>query len=474
MKARLTWSSLPIKWKLTLLSSLLLFVLFSAYTTVQYWFVEQWMIKQEKTAVRQNMREILNYFLERELSFDEDDYPLIRNFLEKANEPNQLIRVLDEQGRPVVTVSNDVSEQWVEPTPMDNTELVGTRYSDHRLLVMRSPLTIFQFNGTIEIVKSMERFDKLIDAFFHVMIVCGAATVILSGLGGRLLARLLLKPLQAMADTIRNIKTKGLSERARVADNDDEMAQLMKMFNRMMDQVERSFRQQKQFVEDASHELRTPVAIIEGHLAMLQRWGKNDPAVLEESLQASAQELARLKGLIQELLALTRAEADALPEENAERTEPERSIRQIVKNAAVAYPHFRFELELDTLAGVCVAISQRHLEQIMLIVLDNAVKYSGESNIVRIAGKIENELVRLDVTDYGVGIAEADLPYVMDRFYRVDKARSGGQAGYGLGLAIANRLALRYGGTIDIRSKLGQGTTVSILLKLAQSPFVET
>lgn len=462
----LSFSRLPIKWKLTLWSSLLLVLLFAAYNAVQYVFIEKWMIQREKLGTRENMREILNYLLENELTFDERGLTRVRAYLEKANHPEQAIRVLDATGRPIVEVSDHMPPGWREAVPAYVPQGSGATYFQDRLLVMRSPLTIFAFTGTVEIVKSTESFVELIGAISRIMLACGVGAVVLSGLGGRLLAGQLLKPLQAMAGAIRNIKRQGLHVRVQVNDSQDEIATLMKMFNNMMDQVERSFQQQRQFVEDASHELRTPIAIIEGHLALLKRWGKNDPAILEESLNVSIQELARLKALVEELLALTRAEEN-VPAEGNQAANPDRVVRQVVKQMAVLYDSFRFDVELKPLAGISLAIAEPHLEQILLILLDNAVKYSAEDKIVLLRGSVEGggaegETARIEIADRGIGIPAADLPYVADRFYRVDKARSREQGGHGLGLSIAKRLVERYNGTLVIDSMEHVGTTVSI------------
>jgi len=268
-----------------------------------------------------------------------------------------------------------------------------------------------------------------------------------------------------MNETIRKIKQKGLQERVQFYDNQDEIASLMKMFNKMMDQVERSFRQQRLFVEDASHELRTPLAIIEGHLAMLRRWGKNDPAVLEESLHASIQELTRLKGLVQEMLELTRAEQE-LQEREARLPHPAQAIRQIIRNIAVLHPSFQFAEDVDALDGLSLAVGEEHLEQILLILLDNAVKYSGESRRIEVSAVLWQQSARISISDRGIGIPEQDLPYVMDRLYRVDKSRSSEQSGHGLGLSIAKRLVEKYDGSLTIQSIEGKGTTVSFLLPI--------
>lgn len=461
-------SRLPIKWKLTLWSSVLLFLVFIAYNTVQYFFVEKWMMRQEEQAAEQTMREILNFALERESTFAGDDLHEMRSFLQKINQHNQRIRILDEQGVPVAVVSDGIEDSMAAAITSVPREPWRSAHISGNLLLMERPITIFQFVGTVEIVKNIQEFEQLSGALFRFMAVGCLVAVIVSGLGGRLLARQLVKPLQAMNQTMKNVKQKGLSERVEFYDNHDELATTMSMFNEMMDKLERSFQQQRQFVEDASHELRTPIAIVEGHLGMLRRWGKHDPAVLEESLQISMEELSRLKALVEELLVLTRAEHLELDEAVAV-CEPEQVISQTIKNVKVLHPAFHIERDLQVLSGVCLAISVEHLEQILLILLDNAVKYSQERKKIAVRATVIEERVCLEISDAGIGIPAKDLPYVTDRLYRVDKARNrknGAADGNGLGLSIAKRLVERYHGALAIESVEHEGTTVKVFLPI--------
>lgn len=452
---------MPIRWTLTLWSAFLIFVLFIAYNTVQYVFVEKWMIGQEKAQARQKMNDILNGLLEREAGFTEDELPQIRSYLDKKNENDQLIRIIDPQGNKVIAVSEGIPEEWIAPKLKAKTEIVVVDHSGHSLLVMRSPITIHSFNGTVEIVKNMDQFHELTEAILRVFVFSGLGAVVLSGLGGGLLARQLLKPLQSMARTMRNVERKGLKERMTVPDKEDEIATLMKIFNGMMDQVERSFSRQSRFVEDASHELRTPIAIMDGHMSLLLRWGKHDPEALEESLNISYHELARLKALVQDLLTLTRTEKDGHTAAEFTRR-ADRTILGIIGQWEQLHPDYTFETAFAGFADREVAVSERHLEQLMTILLDNAVKYSEAGSPVRITGSVHGDKAIFEVADCGTGIPEKDLPYVTDRFYRVDKARSRKLGGTGLGLAIAKQLVELYNGSITIQSTESVGTTVTI------------
>ena len=453
---------LPVKWKLTLSSALLLLLLMAAYNAIQYAFVERWMQEEQEAKATAEMREILNYLLEQEYTFAEAEISTIRNDLEKVIDSKQMIRILDSKGAAIIEVKDDFPDEWLYRNEAALKREKAARFAIGDLLVYRSPLIIFDYDGTVEIVSSIDEFSRLKDAFSRIMLLCLAGAVVLSGFGGWLLSRRLLSPLQAMNETIRKVKQNGLQERMPLDGPQDELYVLMSHFNEMMEQVEHSFIQQRQFVEDASHELRTPVAILEGHLAMVNRWGKSDPNVLEESLQISMHELGRLKRLVEELLSLTRAERLAVAEYEPQAANAADIIRTVVRNMSMLYPAFRFEVRMEKATDVQLPIAGDDLEQLLIIAMDNAVKYSGQSRDVTVCCEVNEEerYATVAVVDRGIGIPANELPYVWDRFFRVDKARGGGQNGFGLGLSIAKRITERHGGKVAIESEVGKGTTI--------------
>jgi two-component system sensor histidine kinase ArlS len=302
----------------------------------------------------------------------------------------------------------------------------------------------------------LENFDSINNILLLVLAVGGLTALFLSVLGGLIVARRMLLPIRSMTETMSKIKKQGMDERVIVVENRDEISSLAKMFNEMMDQLELSFRQQKQFVEDASHELRTPISIIEGHLALLNRWGKKDPAILEESLTTALQETNRLKGLIQDLLELSQAESPVWV--NSEVIDVVDVIESVVEKVSTLYRNYNFQMDIKDLAGLKISINPDHLEQILIILLDNAVKYSLNEKAIQLVGFIQDQWLAIKVIDFGIGIPEEDLPYVHQRFYRVDKARTRENGGHGLGLAIAKHLVEKYEGSIQLSSEEHRGT----------------
>lgn len=457
---------MPIKFKLTLGSTVLILALLVGYNTLQYMIMEQWIIHREKKNIQQNMNAILNDFLEQEIQFKQANLAGIKLYLNKMNRDDQRIRILGDDNRAIITITNNVPDNEInglESLSITRQAFGIYKKDGYSLLIMKSPLTIHEFTGTVEIVKSLEQFEELLKTVSQVMFYFALGAVALSILVGWLLTRNLLRPLQGMAQTIRDVKSKGMQERMHPALNGDEISTLMLMFNEMMDQVEDAFRQQTRFIEDASHELRTPIAIIEGHLAMLRRWGRKDPVILNESLEASLEEFARLKRLIMELLTLSRVEKDTSDAE-APLTDLPGTIESIVDRFALIHPDFNIETDVLRVNSASLMVPAEHLEQMLLIILDNAAKYSLQDKTIVVRAEVYDQQLHLDVIDRGIGIPDKDIPYVTERFYRVDKARSRDQGGTGLGLSIAKRLVDRYQGTIAIRSKELSGTTVTLIL----------
>ncbi|TVY08879.1 sensor histidine kinase [Paenibacillus cremeus] len=464
---RIALSRLPIKWRIVLMSTVILCLLFVLYNAVQFVTIRSWLTNQEQLSMKRTLAQIDDYFQEKKGTADPELISKSQSYLEKWIEKKQLIRILDQSGTPVVTVSNHLPTEWVEPESVQRLQQLNIWHEDEHLLVLRGPIATDQFRGTIEIINNLELLDHISDLILFVMLAAAIGSVFLSGLGGLVLSKQLLTPIQSLAETIQNIKTRGMHERVRPMNNNDELSRLAWHFNDMMDQLEAAFQQQKQFVEDASHELRTPLTIMKGHLSLLQRWGKDDPEVLDISLEAALQEFQRMDGIVQELLELTRAEtqpATALMESVSAKS----YIQHTLNRFAAAHPSFTVESELEMAETETIAVVPFQLEQILLILLDNAVKYSSETFLVRVEGKRRGAHVEINVIDFGMGIPDRDVPYVFDRFYRVDKARSRQQGGTGLGLSIAKRLVERNQGQISITSKENEGTTVTVRFPLEE------
>ena len=283
------------------------------------------------------------------------------------------------------------------------------------------------------------------------------------------ISRLISKPIEQIHDIIASINEDNIdSKRLIIPKKNDEFAVVSQQFNELLDKISFYISQQKHFVEDVSHELRTPVAIVEGHLKLLNRWGKDDPEVLEESLEASLAEIKRMKTLVQEMLDLSRAPQVREQYKDAT-TEVVDTLTQIVANFKVLYPDFTFVLDIDSKADLLSPIYRNHFEQVIIILLDNAVKYSTNRKEIIVSLSTVADQVEIGIQDFGMGLSEEDKKKVFSRFYRVDKARSRERGGNGLGLSIAKELIEGYNGSISLTSHLEQGTVFKVKLPIVSS-----
>jgi two-component system, OmpR family, sensor histidine kinase ArlS len=281
-------------------------------------------------------------------------------------------------------------------------------------------------------------------------------------IGSRVSKRLLL-PVKKMTETVKSISAKDMNTRLDVSGSKDELKDLAKTFNNMLDRLQRSYELQNQFVSDASHELRTPIAVIQGYANLLDRWGKEDKAVLEESIAAIKSESESMKRLVEQLLFLARSDKHTQKIEMTDFKINE-LIDEVVKETKII--DCKHEILNQYNEYITITGDRNLLKEALRIFIDNSIKYTGESGVIRINSYSRNKNLILEIEDTGPGISKEDLPHIFDRFYRADKSRTKETGGTGLGLSIAKWIVLKHAGTIEVHSKPGWGTRISILLPL--------
>lgn len=303
---------------------------------------------------------------------------------------------------------------------------------------------------------SVERLRQLV-----ALLAVFAAAVTLAA--GALLAGRALRPVATLTETAGAIaRSRDFSKRVRVGKRRDELGRLADTFNEMLAGLEQSYQREQRFVDDASHELRAPLTAIQGNLELLRRYPDKSPAEQQEALNEATREAQRLSRLVADLLALARA--DAGMSLLRQRVELDRVLLDSLAQARHLARGQR--VELAALEPALVEGDPDRLKELFLILLDNALKYTPPEGQVILNLCRSNATVEVTVHDTGVGISPDDLPRVFDRFYRVDTARTPDPGGTGLGLPIARWIVEQHGGKIELESKPGQGTTVSVRLPL--------
>lgn len=383
--------------------------------------------------------------------------PAIYHYFAAQESPEITYRIFNHNNQ-LIYASRHVTLSNIDPqAPLQFVDMKGLP-----VLVASSPVYSNengQFLGNFQYVVQAGGFGQIEvqqDRFFLRSLLL---LILISGALAWLVSMQFLRPLSYLNNALDMVEEENLSElRMRKPRSADEWSDLTIHINRLLDKIELYVKNQKQFVEDVSHELRTPVAIVEGHLTMLNRWGKNDPEILEESISASLQEISRMKGLVQEMLDLMRAD-HAEVDYKDEITEISSTTRQVYNNFVMLYPNFQFYLDADKEGSeVYIRMFRNHFEQVLIILLDNAVKYSLDRKEIHLSVSTTLSNVEIAVQDFGEGMTEEDKERVFGRFYRVDKARARDKGGNGLGLSIAQQLVQSYKGAIRVESVLGHGS----------------
>jgi heavy metal sensor kinase len=291
--------------------------------------------------------------------------------------------------------------------------------------------------------------------------------LVLAGAGGWFLAGRTLKPVERIAEIARGIGESDLSRRIDV-ETDDELGRLASTLNGMIARLEEAFVKQRQFVADASHELRTPLAVIQAESSLVLEKPR-DPEQYRRSLELVSQEVDYMSEIVGKLLVLARSDAGS-EQLNVQDIDLAGLLAELGQDLEALAQERGLELTFDPMDPLTVKGDRVRLRQLFLNLLDNALRYTPGG------GAITGSVVRLDdravvsIGDTGIGIPEEHLPFIFDRFYRVDKVRTNGEGGTGLGLSIATSVAKMHGGTIEVESRVGGGTTFRVLLPLAGPP----
>ena len=257
------------------------------------------------------------------------------------------------------------------------------------------------------------------------------------------------------------------AENARLKTGDQQLAGLELAVNNLIERMRESYRTQTRFVSDASHELRTPIAVIKGYADMLDRWGKTDEKVLTESIEAIKTESEHMNYLVEQLLFLARGDNGKTKMAFAD-FDLGQMIREVYEEYVMIDSEHNYRCAAES--GIMVYGDISMLKQTARILLDNAKKYTPEGGDVRISAGIEHGEPYFSVQDSGIGIDPDSLPHIFDRFYRADSSRTRGTGGTGLGLAIARWIVGKHGGRFDVLSRENLGSRFKVYLPAGKNP----
>jgi two-component system OmpR family sensor kinase len=323
---------------------------------------------------------------------------------------------------------------------------------------------------TLVVLCSLHEQEDLLERASYALLIAVPLALLLASLGGYFLARKSLAPVVRMSATAARIGAANLHERLPIINERDELGGLARVINALLSRLDASFEQQRRFMADASHELRTPVAIMrsETEVALSQRERSNRE--LRESLAIVNDETRRLTHTVEDLFTLTRADAGQYKLASKEFYLDELAA-EVAHSVRTLVAEHELTLQLEATQEMPIRGDENLLRRLLLNLLDNAIKHTPRGGAVMISCKPEGARYVITVSDTGTGITAEAQPHIFDRFYRADTARSRDEAdtagltsGAGLGLSIARWIAEAHDGTLELLHSSDKGTAFQIIL----------
>jgi two-component system, OmpR family, sensor kinase len=475
---------MAIRTKLTIWYTSVLALVLVAFGAGVYTVLTLAMVRQLESNLQQSAETVWPVFRATgvRVAGQDDNNPLVvpRPAQDPFRAAEVFVEILDRNTKVVGISSNLFQEESPRYSPLDPQGLTRLRalsetlqtesFSTVRLSGLPSLYVLTRalrdpqggLMGYLQVASSLESIETAQRILLVSLIALGTGGLIISAVLGAFLARRALRPVDRITQTALAIyRAENLDQRVPEPKTEDEVGRLSAAFNEMLDRLSRLFSAQQRLVADVSHEMRTPLTVIRGNVDLLNAMGCADP----ESLDALKRESDRMTRMVGDLLLLSQADAGQLSMQmSATLLAP---VISDVERSGRVLAGERVSVNAVSDQDICVMADADRLKQVLLNLTDNAIKHTPNGGQVRIeATGIFNGFARISVSDTGVGIPEADLVHVFERFYRVDKSRSRERGGSGLGLSIAQKIVEAHKGRITVSSKVGEGTTFDVYIPI--------
>lgn len=390
---------------------------------------------------------------------------LTDNLLESYLTNHSFIRIVNPHSKIVKEVTNDRYLSNIKAKFSTKNESQLRKMREEQVLIVRVPISSHnRIIGTLEIGERLMGLEMRKDILLSILTVCSMIAVFLSLLGGKWLSNVIIRPISNMITTMKEIEQSGILKPILIQnETPDELQKMAITFNRMIERLQENLEKQKQFVSDASHELKTPLTVIKSYVDLLRRRGIQNEKIAMEAIETIYLESMRMQKMTEALLDLATSEKETMLE-----------IKSV--NLISICQHILHQLQNVykrqillhySLNPIMVEVDELKMKQVIIILLDNAIKYS-KDKIEVFVEKYEKH-VAIWIKDYGIGIPKEDIKHIFERFYRVDKSRNRETGGTGLGLSIAKNIIKQHQGEINIRSEEGKGTEVELLIPTSYS-----
>ncbi|MBG9589768.1 HAMP domain-containing histidine kinase [Cytobacillus firmus] len=377
---------------------------------------------------------------------------------------NGMVRLVQPDKKAITSTSPDEKALREIPSEYISSELIKTMERDNRFYMFASAPLILPDGeiGSFQLIRSMDSAEKIFKTLRFVLGIVTVMAMIPVLISSAILSKFITKPVATMTATMKEIRKSGQFKRLKLeGKSHDELQQMGETFNHMIDLLESNYEKQKLFISNASHELKTPLTVIESYSSLLKRRGLKEPELFNESIEAIHSEALRMKEMTEQLLLLARHDDHWMID--LKMVELKSFLTQVTRTYEDA---FNRTVRLDSALSenTFIQTDENKLKQLLFIFLDNARKYSDD--VIKVTVGTEKQEVYIRIEDRGMGIPMKDLPRVFDRFYRVDEARNRKTGGSGLGLSLAKEIADALGVEIRLESTEGVGTDAYISIKV--------
>lgn len=400
--------------------------------------------------------------------FEKSAITLCENFDERKKIE---IQVISNVGRPLVSTSGYIDEAQIINAKdyniaiNNNLESVTLKYNnEQKEKVLATTKIVKNSNGEVlgayRYIVSLSEVNRYRNMLIFAVVIFGVALLALITVSGHFFINSIVTPLTEITSTARKIAAGHLEERVEIKTRKDEIGELSDAINYMAGELSKSENMKNDFISSVSHELRTPLTAIKG-------WGETaklsigqDDSVVEKGMDVILKESERLSGLVEELLDFSRMQSGRLTF-NAE----EIDIGKIVEDVFLIYAELASQQQIELTyikpeEETLVMADKDRIKQVFVNVVDNAIKYSQKGGQVLISTELEENCVRIIISDTGVGIAAEDIEHVKEKFYKANKVVRGS----GIGLAVADEIIKQHNGLLFLESTEGVGTSVTVVL----------
>lgn len=384
--------------------------------------------------------------------------------------PQQALAVYDEAGTLLARNNSDEDFHADLPAPDsipdDEVDLYTVLEKDDdddylRVAVRRVSIPSTNTRYLILVSQPLEAIAEELESFRNILYYTIPVALLLSGLGGLFLARKSLAPVVGMAERARQIGAQNLDQQLPVANSRDELGQLATTFNELLARLNAAFTQQRQFMADASHELRTPLSVLHTAAGVTLKRPHREEEEYREAIQMMDEQTQRLARIVKDLFILARADAGRYPLRKGTFYLND-LLEEVARAGSMLASDKHVTVEVAGSPEATFDGDEGLLRQMILNLVDNAIKYSPPGGIVRLSLKRQQEEYLITISDTGAGIPAEAQPHIFERFYRADKARTRSEdnvGGTGLGLAIASWIAQAHDGSLELSHSDGNGTT---------------